>query len=238
MLRIAIVEDDPDDAKTICEYCDRYAKENGKEFSVNVFANGYDFVSKEHFDFDIIMLDVKMPYMNGLETAKKIRETNEHVVIVFITSMQQYAIHGYSVDATDFIVKPVKYQMFCLKFERILSIAQRKRGKIVAIKTGKDVRYLDVADIFFVEMQNRKLVYHTSSEDFDVWGAMKDAVNLLTPFGFALCNSGILVNLKYVEEITGNGVVVNGITLPLSRPKKKEFSAALASYYNHFTTKI
>ena len=232
MIRIAVVEDNASDAQTICEYCNRYAEENGKEFSVNVFNNGFNFVSLGQFDFDIILLDVKMPYMNGLETAKKIRESNEHVVIVFITSMQQYAIYGYSVDATDFIVKPVKYQVFRLKFDRILSVAERMRGRIVAIKTGKDVKYLNVGDIFYIESQKHKLIYHTVTGNHETWGTMKETEALFSSYGFALCNSGLLVNMRYVEQISGDNVVLKGFSLPISRPKKKSFSAALAQYYN------
>lgn len=88
MTRIAIVEDTEEDAAMLSEYCRRYAKENDKEFNIERYSNGFDFMAADKLDYDIIMLDIKMPYMNGLQTAKKIRECNDNVCIIFITNMQ------------------------------------------------------------------------------------------------------------------------------------------------------
>ncbi len=230
MIRIAIIEDTEEDAKTLGAYCDRYAKENGKQFTVEIFHNGLDFVTSSQFDYDIILLDIKMPYMNGLQTAQKIRESNENVVIVFITDMQQYAIHGYEVQATDFIVKPVKYSVFDLKFSRIVSVAEKRQGHTVAVKTGKATKYLKVSDIFYVESQKHKLIYHTASGDHETWGTMKEVCDSIRSFGFALCNSGYFVNLRYVDELNGSYVIVNGDSLPISRMKRKSFLDALTVY--------
>ena len=82
MIKIAIVEDQIKDAEKLRECCDRYAEEKGLSFSIKTCGNGFDFMTSGDLDYDTIMLDIKMPYMNGLQTAKKIRESNENVVIV------------------------------------------------------------------------------------------------------------------------------------------------------------
>ena len=232
MIRIAIVEDNADDARTISEYCSKFAQENNKQIAVTVYSNGLDFVTQGNHDFDIIMLDVKMPYMNGLQTAKKIRDTNQNVVIVFITSMQQYAVHGYSVDATDFLVKPVKYSTFLLKFPRILSVAERNQDKTVMIKTSRSIRYLNISDILYIESDKHKIIFHTTTENYETWGSMKETWEQYRNYGFAMCSYSFLVNLRHVEEVTDTSVIMRGMKLPISRTKRKGLIDALMTYHS------
>lgn len=230
MLKIAIVEDSPEYAKALNDYCARYAGEKGKQFHVDVYQNGLDFVSAETSDYDIIMLDIKMPYMNGLQTAQKIRETNASVCIVFITSMQQYAIHGYAVQAADFLVKPVQYNVFSFKMDRIVGIAERSRGQTIVIKTNKAMKRLDTADMIYVETQLHKVIYHTKDAAYETWGSMKSTCAQLPASDFALCNSCYLVNLRYVEEINSTSVILTGgAELPISRMKRKSFLDAFTA---------
>ncbi len=230
MIKIAIVEDSKDDAQTLADYCNRYAQEKDKEFNVKVFHNGYDFISSGKLDYDIIMLDIKMPFMNGLQTAQKIRESNENVCIVFITNMQQYAIHGYSVSASDFIIKPVKYSLFSFKFDRLLTKIESRQGKFIVIKTNRAIKYLQLSEIIYIETQKHKLVYHTLSGNYEAWGSMKDTYGAISSGDFALCNSGCYVNLKYVEEINNYTVTVKGTPLVISHLKYKSFLDALTNY--------
>ena len=233
MIRIAIVEDSAEYSKALCDYCHRYAEEKSRQFHVDVYQNGLDFVSSETGEYDVIMLDIKMPYMNGLQTAQKIRETNEKVCIVFITSMQQYAIHGYAVQAADFIVKPVQYSVFSFKMDRIIAIAERNRQQTIVIKTNKALMRLDVSDIVYIETQLHKVIYHTKTEVYDTWGSMKSVCAQMPSADFALCNSCYLVNLRYVEEINSTSAVVCGTELPISRMKRKSFlDAFTASVHN------
>lgn len=230
MIKIAIVEDSEGDAKTLSDYCRRYADEKGKQFDLELFDNGFDFVTSNNLDYDIIMLDIKMPYMNGMQTAQKIREANENVCIIFVTNMQQYAIHGYDVNATDFIVKPVKYNMFSFKFDRVMSILKRNRGQTIVIKTNRMLKYMKLSDILYIESQQHKLIYHTVEGDFEAWGPLKEVREIIKSRDFALCNSGCFVNLRYVEEVDNSSVTIMGTKLVISRLKRKSFLDALTSY--------
>ena len=230
MIKIAIVEDSEGDAKTLSDYCRRYADEKGKQFDLELFDNGFDFVTSNNLDYDIIMLDIKMPYMNGMQTAQKIREANENVCIIFVTNMQQYAIHGYDVNATDFIVRPVKYNMFSFTFDRVMSILKRNRGQTIVIKTNRMLKYMKLSDILYIESQQHKLIYHTVEGDFEAWGPLKEVREIIKSRDFALCNSGCFVNLRYVEEVDNSSVTIMGTKLVISRLKRKSFLDALTSY--------
>ncbi|MBO5968764.1 MAG: response regulator transcription factor, partial [Clostridia bacterium] len=108
-MRIAIVEDEAVYQQQLREYLAKYQEEFGCTLQVSVYDSGINFVHNFSSQFDIILLDVAMPYIDGIETARRIREIDSEVVILFVTNQAQHAIRGYEVDALDYILKPISY---------------------------------------------------------------------------------------------------------------------------------
>jgi len=102
MIRIALVEDDPAYAEQLLSYLKEYEKESKERISVQTFSDGEDIVTEYRADYDIILMDVEMKFMDGMSAAEEIRKMDTEVVIIFITNMPQYAIQGYRVDALDY----------------------------------------------------------------------------------------------------------------------------------------
>ena len=107
MTRIAIVEDEAAVREQLAGYVQRYTRQYGTPFEVTEFADGMEILEDYRPQFDIIFLDVEMKHLDGMETARRIRERDGGVLIVFITNMAQYAIRGYAVGALDYVLKPV-----------------------------------------------------------------------------------------------------------------------------------
>ena len=112
MFRIGIAEDDPSFQKTISEYIERYKKETNIDIQASFFQDGNELVFKYEPIYDVLLLDIEMPKMNGMDAAREIRKRDQRVLIIFITNMAQYAINGYEVGALDFVLKPIKYFSF------------------------------------------------------------------------------------------------------------------------------
>lgn len=112
MTRIAIVEDEAAVREQLAGYVQRYTRQYGTPFEVTEFADGMEILEDYRSQFDIIFLDVEMKHLDGMETARRIRERDGGVLIVFITNMAQYAIRGYAVGALDYVLKPVPYLHF------------------------------------------------------------------------------------------------------------------------------
>lgn len=127
MFKIAIIEDDENYAKLLEQHINTFAQSSDTRFRVSVFQSGISFFYKTSELFNIIFLDIEMPTLNGIETAKKIRETDSNVTIIFVTNMAKYAISGYEVDAMDFMVKPIDYFNFKVKFEKAINIQSKKK---------------------------------------------------------------------------------------------------------------
>ena len=118
MIKIAFVEDDPACKELLVEYARRYAKETGAEVQIDCFGDGLEFLEKYTSDYTVVFMDVEMPFANGFEIARKMREKDAFVPLIFMTHMAQYAIKGYEVNAIDYVVKPVAYGTFSISSKR------------------------------------------------------------------------------------------------------------------------
>lgn len=107
MIRIAIVEDEAAVRQQLEGYVQRYTRQYGTEFEVHLFEDGIEILDDYRPVYDLILLDVEMKHLDGMETAQRIRALDNEVNLIFITNMAQYAINGYAVGALDYVLKPV-----------------------------------------------------------------------------------------------------------------------------------
>lgn len=230
MYHIAIVEDEAEFRKHLTEYLTQYQNEHALEFKISVFADGAEILADYQPVYDIVLLDIEMPKINGMDAAKQIRTQDENVVLMFITNMASYAIHGYEVGALDFVMKPITYYTFSMKLTRALKRVKQQEQKAVLLPLSDGVKKLELNEIFFVEGQSRMLYYHTADGDYVVKGTMQSAENALAAYPFAKCNHWYLVNLMHVKEVHKNTVVVGPFELEISRRNKTAFLKALTEY--------
>lgn len=230
MIRIAIVEDDSRCSRQMCEYLNTFQKENGQKLMVTAYPHGRAFLEDFHSQFDLILMDIEMPHMDGMTTAERIRQSDLAVVIIFVTNMAQYAIRGYEVAALDYILKPISYFDFSQRLNRAIGRIRRSEKYYIVISVKGGTRRLDVDEICYVESQRHNLIFHTAHESYQTAGTMKDIEEKLTPRNFFRCNKGYLVSLAHVEAIIDGCAIVNGKQLLISRTRKTEFLDALADY--------
>lgn len=203
MIRIAVVEDDDAYAQTLAGYIRRYVAESKEALACERFADGMTFLEEQRGGFDIVLLDIAMPHMNGLEAAKRLRAQDENVCIIFITTLAKYAIRGYEVNALDFLVKPVEYELFRIKLQKALAHCRRSRAETFGIVTAGELR---------------------------ARGSMRDIREQFLRNGFAAIRNSTLVNLAHVDGFAGGEVTVGGTVLPIARSSKAEFLQALAAW--------
>ena len=171
-----------------------------------------------------------MGEMNGITVAKKIREKDQQTLLVFLTHISSYAIQGYAVQASDYILKPLSYELFSSKMKEWVRRAEKNRIGSILIASGGENRKVPVDEIYYLETAGHRLIYHTENGSIEVWGRLRDAQETLAGRGFALCNKCYLVNLRHVERINGNTVTVGPEELLISRPRKQEFLQAVSDY--------
>lgn len=233
-MNIAIVEDETEHADILDEYIKRFFIARDINVKVARFDNAISFLENYAACYDLVFLDIKMPYMNGMDAAHRLRELDPDVMLIFVTSMKQYAVAGYAVNAFDFLVKPVTYPDFEFKMTRAAAkLAGRTRDAEILLTTDKGIVKIKPADIRYVETADgHNIVYRMGDRSKDVtrYSSLKAAESELEKYGFARCNSCYLVNLKYVRSVKGYTVNVDGAELQISQPRRKAFIDKLMEY--------
>lgn len=238
MFRIAVVDDERSVYETLKEYLDRYSAVNKVGFDCVYYDTPLAFFSATSAPYDIIFLDIRMPVMSGMEMAKKIRQTDQDVSLVFVTSMKQYGLAGYEVGADDFILKPVSYFDFAMKLDFVLKKILRRQNVVkIQINDNGILRFLSLTGIRYVEVARHRVTYHVCERSYETRGALNKIEELFLKNNFARCNNFCLVNLKFVTGVEGQTLFVSkGYNvrecdeLAISRPRKKEFVKALNRY--------
>ena len=208
MIRVAIVEDEAEIREQLMGYVQRYTRQYGTAFEVKTFADGLEILEDYRPAYDLILLDIEMKHLDGMETARRIRELDPDVMLVFITNMAQYAIKGYAVEAQ----------------------LRRRTRHYLAVPVEGGLRRLDTSRIYYIESEGHRVHFYTEEGDFAAPGALKALEEKLADRPFARCNSGYLVNLAQVQAVQQNTVEVGPYELQVSRPKRKSFLAALTDY--------
>lgn len=227
---IAVLDDDRNDVSILERYLKQYQAERGTQLTVDVYTASYDFLEEYRSNYDVVILDIEMPGTNGMEVAREIRKKDQAVGIVFVTNMAQYAIAGYEVNAIDFIVKPVGYFNFARKLERAMSFVRKREEKALVLSDGEGMRKVPVADIFYIEKNGNYARFVTGQGSFQERGTMQSVKEKLDQFPFSECTSGCLVNLRHVERIGKDTVLVGTTELPLSRRMRKKFTQDYVDY--------
>ena len=173
MIKIAIVEDEAAVRDQLTDYVRRHTRQYGTEFEVTCFTDGDEILENYRPAFDIIFLDVEMKRLNGMETAQRIRELDDDVLLIFITNMAQYAIKGYSVGALDYVLKPVPYFAFSQQLQKAVNQLARRARHYLAVPVDGGMRRLDTAAIYYMESDGHKVCLYTEDGDFIVPGALK-----------------------------------------------------------------
>ena len=173
-IRIGVVEDDPASRQLVLDYLNRYQSETGEQFTVSVFDDGARIVEKYAPVYDILLLDIEMKEMDGLAAARRIRERDDNVVIIFITAAPQYAISGYEVRALSYLLKPLPWFAFSQELKKSIDMVRRNGDDSMLIETGKGQMRMNLTDILYLESIRHTIVIHTLDGKYSINGTLKD----------------------------------------------------------------
>lgn len=229
-MKIAIVEDNQDEQNRLISCINQYSEEFNIPIDITTFSDGVQIVDKYAANFDMIYFDVEMPLMDGMTAAKKIRKMDDKIIIVFVTNYVQWAIEGYSVNARDFLLKPISYFNFKEHFTKIVSKMASNEKKSITLKVNSGYRKIHLDDIYYIESEGHYLNFYLLNNTLTILDSMKKIEEQLAEDDFYRCNNGYIVNLKHVTGIEKNIVHLGKFNVQVSRPRKKDFLSALTNY--------
>lgn len=223
MIRVAIIDDLIESIQELEIFLKKYEISNNEEFIIDTYNSGFEFLDNIKENYDIVFLDIDMPGINGMDVARKLRKIDKNVLIVFETNMASCAINGYEVEASDFLIKPIKNEQLKMCLDKCIFKIRKNNYLKLSIKTNEGYFVLKDIDIVYIEVRLHSLIFHTTNNSYETYGSLKDIERTLGKDRFARCNSCYLVNLDYVESISGDNCILPICELPISRSKKKNF---------------
>ncbi len=232
-MKIAIVEDEQTFAHQLEDYLKQFAVENQIEIDLTFYDDGSKIIGDYRPQWDLILLDIEMPTMDGMTTAFAIREQDPAVLLMFVTNLAQYAIKGYEVDAVDYVLKPINYQAFSMKMQKILRIYRNTQEQFVLLKKDGVTMRIPLSRIYYIEVSGHRLIYHTTEGNVEKSGetTLTALEKELREYGFWRCNSCYLVNMRLIKKLSTNQTVcIGGDELAISRGRKAEFLKHFMEY--------
>ncbi len=230
MRNIAIVEDENTAAELLISHIEKYEEKSGQKFNIVRFTNGVDFLKDYQASYAVVFMDIQMPQRNGMNVAFDLREIDKTVSIIFVTNLSQYAQKGYEVDAVSYLMKPVSYYDFELKFRKALDLYTMNEEQKITINVAGGFCRISTDKLMYVEVVKHRLYYHLVDDVVEVTGVLSKVEEELKQFGFMRCNQCFLVNPKFVVSVKGYNLQVGNETLIISRPRKNAFMEELTTW--------
>ena len=230
--RVAIVDDSYIDAEYVQSILNAWAQDRQTGVQAQRFTSAENFLFHyaDDKDWDILLLDIEMGAMDGVTMAKRVRQDNEAVQIVFITGYSDYIAEGYEVAALHYLMKPVNQDKLFGVLDRAVA-AMQKTERVILLPVGGEMLRLPVGDVQYVEAFSHTVAIVIGTDTIQAKISISEIERMLGD-GFIRCHRSYLVGLKHIARLSKTEVILdNGKALPLSRSAAVTVHKAFISYY-------
>ena len=233
MWRLAICDDSAAETDAVRALLDRYAAQKMLTFQVSAYHDGGELVSAHEDEgrhFDLILLDILMRQLNGVDAALRLRRSGVRTPLIFFTSSRDYAVESYDVEAAGYLIKPVEYEKLAAVLDRVFRKMECPR---LALHIRGDIRYFSYNEILFFESRDHATYVTLESGDtFRCAGSLAALESELAGDPrFYRCYRGYLINLDHVQQMEDVFVLTGGYRVPYRVRDKKKMAA---DYYRYF----
>lgn len=229
MLKIIACDDDAAFLDELRRMLDRWSEASGTDVEVSLVTCGEDLLARHAASHaDVVFLDMIMPLVNGMDTARELREADSSVRLVFLTSSPEFALESYEVRAFDYLLKPVGFERLSRLLDELASLRPSPEEELV-VRTERGYHALRLADVEFAEARNKRVVFRLRNghhiEALEPFRAIDG--RLSQSADFFRCHRSYQVNLRNIDHFSHTEIVTrSGARIPLARSCKQEFQDA------------
>ncbi len=217
MYRAVIVDDRNEDLIFVENILKNWAEKRKISIKIQLFPSAESFLFEfaEEKNFDILLLDIEMPGMDGVTTAKRIRKINETVQIIFISGYSDYISEGYEVSALHYLLKPVREEKLIEVLDRALNKIE-KNGSFLELKVSGELLRIPCHEIKYIDVYRNYVTVH-GKEEYSIKRSLSDILTELDE-RFYKAGRSLAVNLDYVRRVSKTEIrLSDGSALPLPR---------------------
>lgn len=238
-MRIAICDDDALCRETVLSIVGDYIAQRNREISISVFERATSLLDEalRFGGYDIYILDIIMPGVNGIQLGVKLRQVDPNGKILYLTSSQEYAIESYRAKAFDYILKPAKAERLFAALDEAIETTANRKEKSLIVKTRENNVKVTLDSILYAELVDRKICYHlvsgTTIESNSIRTNFAEGIQeLLADSRFALCGAGLAVNLYHIT-MTGNDTLIfkNGRKLYIGKRAGRDIRSVWSDFW-------
>ena len=230
-MRIAICEDENTARDKLKKYIGDWKSTKGLSIDIQCFENAESFLCTwPEVHFDLVFLDIKMKHMSGLQLAEAIRKSDRDVMLVFISSFQEYILKGYDVDALHYIIKPVSNEKLIPVLDKAYHICSSGTMDALFASGGDEKKHVDLSSINYISMFSHTAEIHTENEVYTL-RKTADELSQELPAQFIRCHRSYIVNLYKVDCIYKESLLLkDGTEIPVSRNNRKSVNVAFIRF--------
>lgn len=218
MIKVGICEDDKEQAMRIREIAERGLFKR-TEYEIKCFSSGEEVIQaceNGGFTVDLLLLDIHMQNVNGLQTAEYIRRHRIDVDIIFITVSEKHVYEGYTYKAFSYILKPALKDRLENELERYMD-ERESISNCLQISINGTVEKLQLDKVYYFESNARKITAYSNNGEIEFYNKLDSLTELLVDKGYLRCHQSYLINERYMTSISRESLIVNGIKIPVSR---------------------
>lgn len=232
-MRIAICDDEEIQQKLLKKYLEEWADARSLPLETALFpsSEAFLFAWEDDKDYDLLILDIEMGKLNGMELADKIRKQDEDIPILFVTGYDQYMSQGYEVAALHYLLKPLHKEKLFSVMDK-LQKKEKKEEKLL-FQTGSGTLSLPVSGIWYVEANAHQCILYTADEEYNLHASISEMAKYLeNQPAFIRCHRSYLVNIQHIAAIVKPELVLDDKRrIPVSRSAEKNVNQAFIAFY-------
>lgn len=232
-MKIAVCDDEINVISATCKLLQEWAGKHAVPLTLYRFTNGDDLLAAHHqYCMDLILLDVVMPLLNGIDTARELRQKDTAVHLIFLTSSREFAADSYDVDAFYYLLKPIDKDKFFLILDRFLDAWKKSEDTFMA-QTALGFSRIRINDVEYLEAQNKEVrVYLSDGSQIDIRELFSRCEEVFSPArGFYKCHRSYIVHLSHVAQFTRTTITTSQhASIPISR---NSYAAFKEAYFQH-----
>ncbi|MDQ5924775.1 LytR/AlgR family response regulator transcription factor [Romboutsia timonensis] len=229
MINIGICEDELHYRVNIKDMLGDILSTYSINYKIYEFSSGEELLSNYPKDLDILIMDIQMKIINGMDTARKIREFDQNLEIIFMTSFSEFMQEGYEVKAYRYILKPISERKISRNILPCINEIMKKKNNYLTINVKNYVDRIKIDSIVYIETDRPNILIYTNDNKYTTKMSISKIDKILREHGFFRCHNSYIVNLKLVESMNSNTLKIGEKYIPISKYRVKELKLALTN---------